>query len=116
MIHPDTDEGRISIAVYRPKPGREAELLRVVAGHLPLLRAEGLATAREAIVMQAADGTILEVFEWVSAAAIDEAHHNPLVMAHWERLGEASDHLPLKDLAEAVSLFAGFRPLPAGAT
>jgi hypothetical protein len=31
------------LAVYRPKPGKAAELDRLVAGHLAILRAEGLA-------------------------------------------------------------------------
>jgi len=102
---------RISIAVYRPRPGRAAELRIAVEGHQPLLRAEGLATERPGLVMEAADGTLLEVFEWISGAAIEAAHANPRVMALWERLGDCCDHLPLKDLPEAQGLFAGFRPL-----
>ena len=34
-------------------------------------------TDSEAVVMEAADGTIIEVFEWLSAGAIQNAHKNP---------------------------------------
>lgn len=101
----------ISIAAYRPKPGQEEELRAVVADHVPLLRAEGLATSRAPIVMQAADGTVLEVFEWVSSAAIGAAHENPRVQQLWVRFNAACDYVPLKELAEVQGLFAGFRPL-----
>jgi hypothetical protein len=30
------------IVVYRPKPGREADLMKLVRGHVPALRAEGM--------------------------------------------------------------------------
>ena len=45
--------GQFTIAVYRPKPGKEAELLQVVKEHVPTLRREGLATDRVAHVMKA---------------------------------------------------------------
>ena len=55
----------ISVACYRPKPGCEEELLELVRNHLPPLRAEGLVTDRPSIVMRTADGTVIEIFEWV---------------------------------------------------
>jgi hypothetical protein len=62
---------RILIAAFKPKPNREAELLQVIADRLPLLRKLGLTTDRANITMRAADGTILDVSEWVDQAAID---------------------------------------------
>ena len=58
--------GRIVIVLYRPKKGKEKELLEVVKEHVPILRSENLATEREAIVGRATDGTIVEIFEWIS--------------------------------------------------
>ena len=75
--------GTISIAAYRPKPGREADLLELTRQHIPVLRGLGLVTDRKPIAMRAADGTIVEVFEWLSADAISHAHSNPVVQAMW---------------------------------
>jgi hypothetical protein len=99
------------IVAYRPRPGKEALLLELTRQHLPLLRAQGLATNRPSYAMRAADGTIVEVFEWKSQAAIDAAHANSAVAKMWERYTEACDYIPLKNLKEAGDLFAGFEPL-----
>lgn len=104
--------GRVVIVAYRPKAGREEKLLAAVGKHLHVLRAEGLVTDRSAYVMRAADGTIVEVFEWQSAEAIQRAHGNPAVQALWAELGEACDYTPLDQLAEAHQLFAEFDAIP----
>jgi hypothetical protein len=75
--------GSIVIAAYKPRPGKERELAALVRGHVPRLVAAGLATDREPIAMCAADGTILEVFEWVSPDAIAQAHTHPVVQQMW---------------------------------
>jgi hypothetical protein len=102
---------RIAIAAYRPKPGKGDVLLAEVRDHHHLLRSEGLATDRHPIVMRAADGTIIEVFEWASPAAIQEAHANARVQAMWGRFGVCCDYVPLASLAEASQMFAEFEPL-----
>jgi hypothetical protein len=99
------------IVAYRPRPGKEALLLELTRQHLPLLRAQGLATDRPSLAMRSADGTIVEVFEWKSQAAIDAAHGNPEVAKMWGRYAEACEYVPLKSLKEAGDLFAGFEPL-----
>ena len=99
------------IVAYRPRPGKEALLMELTKHHLPVLRAQGLATERASSVMRAADGTIVEVFEWKSQAAIDSAHKNPVVAKMWQQYGEACDYISLKDLKEASELFASFEPI-----
>lgn len=103
--------GRIVIACYRPKEGKRDALRALVAEHLPLLRAEGLATEREPVLMEAADGTILEVFEWRSPEAIASAHSNPSVLALWERFEAVCEWLPVSAVAEASRPFSEFTPL-----
>lgn len=103
--------GKMVIVAYRPRPGKEELLLELTREHLPILRAEGLATDRPAYAMRAADGTIVEVFEWKSDEAIATAHENPRVLAMWGRYNEACEILPLASLAEAQSMFAGFEPI-----
>ncbi len=60
--------GDVVIVAYRPKPGREADLLALTRTHVPELRALRLATDRPATTMQAKDGTVVEVFEWQDGA------------------------------------------------
>lgn len=102
---------KIVIALYRPKPGREAALLKTVAKHLPTLREANLVTKRPAILMKAADGTLLEVFEWRSEKHSGLAHEHPGVMAVWEAIGKDADLLPLSSLEEAGKLFPHFDPV-----
>jgi len=103
--------GRIVIACYRPKPGKESELAPLVKTHLARLAAEGLVTDRKRIVMQAEDGTFVEVFEWVSEEAIERAHHNPRVLEMWSEYEQVCDYVPISSVAEATQLFSGFRPV-----
>lgn len=100
----------IVIVAYRPKPGKEADLLQLTREHVPLLRAEGLATDHPVTVCKAANGTIVEVFEWAAGGA-ERAHSNPLVLKLWERYAVACDFAPLATLAESSTLFASFTPV-----
>lgn len=100
--------GRITIAAFRPRVGKERELLCVIADRLPLLRRLGLATARAPILMRSRDGVILEVSEWVDDAAIERAHHTPEVLELWTRFDACCEYVSLRSLAEASEDFATF--------
>jgi quinol monooxygenase YgiN len=99
------------IVAYRPKPGKEAELLSLVRARVPTLRREELVTERTPVIMRAKDGTIIEVSEWKSSEAIDAAHRNPNVLAMWNKFFAVCDCIPLSTLAEAEEMFAGFAPV-----
>ena len=103
--------GHVVIACYRPKEGKSAELEALVATHVERLRAEGLVTDRAPIAARAADGTIVEVFEWRSPEAAEQAHSNPAVLAMWEEFGAVCDYVPVGEVAEAAQLFSGFTAL-----
>jgi hypothetical protein len=106
----------IVFALYRPKPGREAELAAIVDTHVVELRNLGLVTDRAPIVARSRkDGTIVEAFEWASAEAIARAHRDPAVQAIWARFGECADYPSFGQLAEASEMFAGFEPLSVAA-
>ena len=104
-------QGYIAIAAYRPREGRAAELEALVREHIPILAAQGLVTSRASVAMRAKDGTIVEVFEWKSAAAIQLAHGNPAVSEMWARFNEVCTYEPLASLEESKQLFAGFAPV-----
>src|SRR5437870_5263011 len=103
--------GVIVIVAYRPKPGKEKELLELVRNRVPTLRKENLVTDRVPTIMRTRDGTIIEVSEWKSKEAIDAAHKDPKVLAMWNRFFAVCDCVPLKSLPEANELFAGFEPI-----
>jgi quinol monooxygenase YgiN len=103
--------GVIVIVAYRPKPGKEKELLQLVRSRVPTLRKENLVTGRVPTIMRARDGTIIEVSEWKSREAIDAAHMNANVWAMWNKFFELCDCVPLNTLEEAKEMFAGFEPI-----
>jgi quinol monooxygenase YgiN len=103
--------GVIAVVAYRPKPGNEEKLLALVRARVPTLRKEGLVTDRVPTIMRAKDGTIVEVSEWKSREAIDAAHKNPNVLAMWDKFFALCECVPLKTLAEANDMFAGFEPV-----
>lgn len=105
--------GRFVIVAYRPKPGRADRLLAAVRRHAGVLRAEGLISERPLHAMRAADGTVVEVFEWLSTAAIERAHSNAAVQALWAEFGEVCDYVPIAGVAEAQHIFSEFEALPA---
>jgi hypothetical protein len=106
-----TQSGKtIVIVAYKPKAGKEAELLQLTREHVPLLRAEGLATDHPVTACQATDGTVVEVFEW-EAGGVERAHTNPAAMKLWERYAGACDYVPLATLSESSTQFASFTPI-----
>jgi quinol monooxygenase YgiN len=105
-------DGVVCIVAYRPKAGHESELLDMVRSRVPTLRKEGLVTDRVPVIVRAKDGTIIEVSEWKSQKAIEEAHRNPRVLAMWDRFFAVCDCVPLKTVPEAETMFAGFEPIP----
>jgi quinol monooxygenase YgiN len=104
--------GIVCIVAYRPKSGRDVELLELVRGRVPTLRKESLVTDRVPVIMRAKDGTIIEVSEWKSQEAIEAAHKNPRVLAMWDKFFAVCDCVPLKTVPEAETMFAGFEPIP----
>lgn len=103
--------GRIVIVGYKPKPGKNEALKELMKTHLPILQQQGLATDRKSIMMEATDGTIIEVFEWVSLEAIQNAHTNPTVLQMWGEYAEVCDYVPVGTLTEAGNLFSDFMPV-----
>ena len=102
--------GDMVIVAYRPKPGREDDLLTLTRDHVSKLRQLGLATDRTTLAMRSKEGIIVEVFEWQDGA-INAAHTNPDVLAMWEHYAAVCDYVPLHELPEARDMFAQFEPI-----
>ncbi|MGB6521648.1 MAG: hypothetical protein WBE83_07755 [Candidatus Cybelea sp.] len=102
--------GHVVVVAYRPKPGREDDLVALTREHHAILREQGLVTARPAIIAQAKDRSIVEIFEW-EPGAVERAHSNAAVRELWKRYEAVCDYVPLRELEESESLFAGFEAI-----
>jgi len=100
--------GQFAIACYRPKLGQEQALLETIREHAGILRKEGFLTDKRPYVMQARDGTFIEVFEWKSPEAKQEAHQNAAVGKVWQKFSECAEFPPLANLEECRRPFASF--------
>jgi hypothetical protein len=103
--------GSISVACYKPRAGCEKALLELVHNHLPPLRSEGLVTERPSIIARTADGTIVEIFEWISQEAIAGAHQNPVVLELWKQFEAVCTYETPSNLPEFQKMFSHFEPL-----
>jgi hypothetical protein len=103
-------EGRIVIAVYKPKEGKLETLQQLMREHLTILKQQDMVTDRNSIMMQSKNGTIIEVFEWRSKAAIENAHNNPEVLKMWRKYAEVCDYIPIAQVEEASHVFSEFTP------
>jgi len=103
--------GRVVIVAYKPKPGKAEALRKLTKTHVTRLRTEGLVTDRNPTLLENADGCIIEMFEWLSPEAIQQAHRNIEVHKMWAEFAEVCDYVPLCDLPETKGLFAEFTPI-----
>ena len=104
--------GQVVIALYRPKPGKDAAVETILRRHVPTLRAAGLATSRPVTLLKSfTDGTYLEIFEWVDGEAAQKAHVHPEVEKIWGALDDVASFVTIGQLAEAGSRFPHFRPV-----
>ena len=76
------------MVIYRPKAGREAELLALVLKQWPASFKAGLATSEPATVFRTTDKrsgkvAFVEFFSWVDEGASTKAHSDPIVGAVW---------------------------------
>jgi hypothetical protein len=103
-------EGRIVIVAYKPKTGKSEALQQLMREHLFILRQQQLVTDRDSVMMEAKDGTIIEVFEWKSKAAIERAHSNTEMLKMWKKYSDVCDYIPIATVDEASQLFSEFTP------
>ena len=98
----------IVFALYKPNPGKDAELLQLVARHYPTLLKYELVTARLPVICRSANGTIVEVFEWVDGDAHSRVRKHPEIAAIWEEMGKIGEMPKLGSLPECAQTFPHF--------
>lgn len=85
---------------YRPKKGKEEELLALVRKHGPALQSTGLIVGGEPAVYRAhnkrtGETAFIEIFSWRDEQAAGLAHQTPEVMAVWEPMTPLLEHLEI---------------------
>lgn len=105
------DQGRIVIVAYRAIEGKQEILIDLLQDHVSILRKQGFATDRSQVLMHSKDGTIIEIFEWRSKEAIEEAHFDPTIQTLWEKFAQICEYRPISEIEEAAHLFSEFTPL-----
>ena len=78
--------------------------------HYSILKSQHFVTNRVSIMMEAKDETIIEVFEWASEAAMQQAHNNSVIQDLWQQYEVVCDYIPVAQVAEAAQLFSAFKP------
>jgi hypothetical protein len=99
---------QLAFAMYKPKEGKEQELEQILEQHIPVLREYGLISEREAYTVQSKDGTVIEIFEWMSEEAKAVAHQHPAMRSLWGRMMAACTFPTMSDLPEAKKGFPNF--------
>jgi quinol monooxygenase YgiN len=88
------------LCTYRPKKGKEKELLSLVKNNWTTLKRAGLVTKDRAVVYRATDKKsariyFVESFSWRDQEASDAAHRTPEVMAVWDAMGPLLEGMEL---------------------
>jgi hypothetical protein len=83
----------------------------MVRRHSTTLRSLGLITDRDMYLMEASNGTVVEVFDLVSMEAKQAAHSHPEVLRMWDRFVELSKSVPFSSLDEATEVHPNLKSL-----
>jgi hypothetical protein len=102
---------RIVIVAYKAIEDKQEILIDLLKEHVSILREQGFATDRPQVLMLSKDGAIIEIFEWKSKEAIEEAHFNPIIQALWENFAQICEYKPISEIEEAGHLFSEFTTL-----
>lgn len=99
----------IVFAAYKPHPGKEKELEKLIGQHVPTLRELELITDRQPLTLKSKNGTYIEVIEWRDVNSADMAHEHPAVAKIWESMAKVSDFKAMNSLEETDSPFSHYQ-------
>ena len=101
----------IVFAIYKPHKNKENELKELISKHVPILKSNNLITDRKPILVQSNNGIYIEIFEWKSNDAVEEAHENPEVKKLWDEMEKVCDFTNLESIEEVREYFPQFKPI-----
>src|SRR4051812_23071984 len=83
------------LCIYRVKPGKEAEFVKLLEKHEPALKRAGLSSGKAPTIWksESREGktVFIELMQWKDGNASAAAHQMPEVMAVWEPMGNFLD-------------------------
>ncbi|MEM9391510.1 MAG: hypothetical protein AAGA02_13620 [Bacteroidota bacterium] len=83
--------GKIVMASCSLKPGKEAELNKLMETHADRLRVEGLVTDRELAIMKALSGTVVEYSNRNQKCLLHKPHSNAAILKMWKEYDAVCD-------------------------
>lgn len=105
----------IVIAPYRCKKENQEELFEVLRNKRDYFLIAGYVTERLPVTVRSFKDKeiILEIFEWTSEKATEDAHADPKVHEYWGRMSKlcSSIGFRLSEIEESNESFAHFEPL-----
>jgi hypothetical protein len=96
----------LALAAYRPRPGQDDALVRLLHDDVATLRRRGHVTSRPAPLIRTGGGELLVVLEWSSENAVGDAHEDPEVLEVWRRKDELAEYIGPRELAGTELPFA----------
>jgi hypothetical protein len=99
---------RVSLSAYRPRPGREDELLPHLREEVATLRARGYITSRPVPICLTARGEYLVIAEWATETSVDEAHADDVILEVWRRKEQLVEYIAPADLDQSDVPFASY--------
>ena len=104
-------KSEIVFAIYKPHANKAHELKELISKHVPILKSNNLITDRKPILVQSNNGIYIEIFEWKSNKAFDEAHENLEVQKLWAAMEKVCDFTNLESVEEIKEFFPHFKPI-----
>ena len=101
----------IVFAIYKPHKNKENELQELISKHVPILKSNKLITDREPLMVQSKNGIYIEIFEWISNDAVEEAHENSEVQKLWDEMEKVCDFTNLESIEEVREYFPQFKSI-----
>jgi len=106
------DDGETVMITFRPKPGSEADLLKVIANHWTTARRLDLVVPNEHMTLRAEDDKgrpyFVDIFTWRSAEIPDHAPADiQAIWADMNRLTESRDGRPGLAIVQARKVSGG---------
>jgi hypothetical protein len=99
---------RLSLSAYRPRPGREDEVLAHLRHEVATLRQRGHITSRPVPICRTGRGEYLVVAEWATDLSVDEAHADEVILEVWRRKEQLVEYLGPADLDGSDVPFASY--------
>ena len=104
-------------STFQPISGQEPDFFSALDQNVPTLRMQGYASERSTVRFLSSSGGVVEIFEWLSPKAIDQAHLDPVVQKIWTQISENNGVASIvSTFPEANSLRPIFLPGDGGAT